>query len=70
MTAKVSGHSRPPAKPMSPAPMMMTGNGSSRKKMPMNAAAAIATIGPFLKARLPIRKTASTTIASTAGASP
>ncbi len=38
--------------------------------MPMNAAAASASIALFLSARLPTRTTASSTIASTAAFSP
>jgi hypothetical protein len=48
----------------------MTGNGTSKKKIATNAAAASATIARFLSARLPTRITASMTTAITAGASP
>ena len=49
---------------------MISGNGTSRKKIATNAAAAMATITRFLSDRLPIRTTASTTTATTAGFSP
>ena len=48
----------------------MTGNGTSKKKSATNAAAASARIVLFLRARLPTRSTASTTITSTAAFSP
>ena len=49
---------------------MMSGKGMAKKKIPTNAAAASASITLFLSARLPIRTTASSTIASTAAFSP
>ena len=48
----------------------MSGNGTPRKKIATNAAAAIPTMTWFLSARLPIRTTASSTIASTAAFRP
>ena len=48
----------------------MSGNGTPRKKIATNAAAAIPTMTRFLSARLPIRTTASSTIASTAAFRP
>src|SRR3981081_2248281 len=48
----------------------MIGNGVLKKKMPTNAAAASARITLFFSDRLPIRKTASSTIARTAALSP
>ena len=44
---------------MSAAPRMMMGNGTSKKKMPMKAAAARTRIVLFFSERLPIRTTAS-----------
>ena len=49
---------------------MIMGKGTAKKKMPTNAAAASAINARLLSARLPIRITASTTIASTAALSP
>jgi len=45
---------------------MITGKGTAKKKMPTNAAAARATRERLFSARLPIRTTASITIARTA----
>ena len=61
---------RPPKKPIKPAPKMMIGKGTSKKKMPMKAAAASPRMTLFLRERLPIRMTASRTIASTAAFRP
>ena len=57
-------------KPIRPAPNTIKGKGTFRKKMPMNAAAARLSMTLFLSARLPIRHTASITMASTAALSP
>ena len=48
----------------------MTGNGTAKKKIATKAAAASACMGRLFSARLPMRMTASTTIASTAAFSP
>jgi hypothetical protein len=55
---------------MAPHARMMIGKGTSRKKMATNAAAAIEIIVRFLRDRLPMRNTASTTTATTAGLRP
>ncbi len=57
-------------KPIRAAPITISGNGSARKKMPIKAAAAIATSNPVFSARRPIRISASTTITSTAALIP
>ena len=49
---------------------MISGNGTSKKKMATKAAAAIATMTPLFSARRPMRTTASSTIASTAALRP
>jgi len=49
---------------------MMIGNGTARKKIATNASAASATINLFFNARLPMRSTASSTMASTAAFNP
>ena len=59
-----------PMKPMRAALRTINGNGMSKKKMPMNAAAASRRRALFFSARLPMRTTASTTIASTAAFNP
>ena len=48
----------------------MSGNGTPKKKIATNAAAAMPTITRFLSARLPMRSTASSTMASTAAFRP
>ena len=50
--------------------MMMSGNGTPKAKMAMNAPAAMAIMTRFFSARLPMRRTASSTIASTAAFRP
>ncbi len=55
---------------MTPAAMMISGNGTAKKKMATNDAAASATSAPLPSARRPMRSTASITTASTAGLSP
>jgi len=60
----------PPMKPIRPAPKTMIGNGKSKKKMPTKAAAARPISTWFLSARLPMRTTASMTIANTAALRP
>ena len=55
---------------MSPAPRMMSGNGTLRKKIATKAAAASPIMTRFLSDRLPTRTTASSTTASTAAFSP
>ena len=57
---------RCPKRPIDAAAKMITGNGIAKKKMPMNARAAIGMSARLLNARLPIRTTASSTIARTA----
>jgi len=57
-------------KPITPAASTISGNGTPRKKIPINARAARAIIGRLLSARLPTRWTACNTIASTAALSP
>ena len=49
---------------------MMMGNGTAKKKIAMKLAAASAIMMLFLSARLPMRTTASSTIASTAAFKP
>ena len=49
---------------------MISGNGTSKKKIATNAAAAMPTMTRFFSARRPIRTTASSTIASTAALRP
>ena len=49
---------------------MMNGNGTPRKKIATNATAAMPTITLFFSARLPMRMTASSTMASTAAFRP
>ena len=65
-----SGRSRPPIRPMAAAPSTISGNGTPRAKMATKASAASTTMALFLSARLPTRRTASTTTASTAAFSP
>ena len=48
----------------------IAGKGTSNRKIPTNASAASATMARFLSARLPMRRTASTTTASTAAFRP
>jgi hypothetical protein len=59
-----------PKNPISAALMMINGNGTRKKKIAINAAAANVHITSFFKARLPMRMTAAATIASTAGFRP
>ena len=49
---------------------MISGNGTPKAKMARNAAAAMPTITLFFNARLPMRMTASITMASTAAFRP
>ena len=70
MTKNRSGPQRPPTNPITPADSDDQRKRQLEEKIATNAAAAIATITPFFSTRLPIRSTASTTTASTAGFRP
>ena len=67
---KAGSPARAPASPISPAARMISGNGTSRKKIATNAVAASATMTRLRSARRPMRTTASSTIASTAAFRP
>jgi len=56
--------------PMIPAVMTISGKGTLKKKMPTRANAASTSIGRLFSARLPTRRTAWSTIASTAAFRP
>jgi len=67
---KAPGQSRLPANPSDAAASTSAGNGTSKKKIATNPAAAMAFCARPTSARLPMRMTASTTTASTAAFSP